>query len=108
MEIKKRIPIALIYLRLLIGPLLIRLSIIKIENYRSWAIIILTVGLLSDILDGIIARRFNISSEKIRRLDSSVDQVFFISIAIATYIQCPDFFLENKIKLSNPIDLIQQ
>ena len=100
MEVKKRIPIALIYLRLLIGLLLILLSIIKIENYRSWAIIILTVGLLSDIFDGIIARRLNISSEKMRRLDSSVDQVFFISIAIATYIQCPTFFLENKIKLS--------
>jgi CDP-diacylglycerol--glycerol-3-phosphate 3-phosphatidyltransferase len=32
-------------------------------------------------------------------LDSTIDQVFFISVAIATYIQCPYFFRENSTKL---------
>ncbi|MEO8855317.1 MAG: CDP-alcohol phosphatidyltransferase family protein, partial [Ginsengibacter sp.] len=53
----------------------------------------------TDIFDGIIARKLNISSQKLRRLDSSIDQVFFISVAIATYIQCPDFFKTNALKL---------
>ncbi|MNI58085.1 hypothetical protein D3C73_1131800 [compost metagenome] len=55
--------------------------------------------MLTDVFDGIIARKLNISSEKLRRLDSSIDQVFFISVAVATYIQCPDFFKSNLAKL---------
>ncbi len=95
----KNIPFALIYSRLFIGFLIILLSTLHIEQYRFWAVILLSTGLLTDIFDGIIARKLNISSEKIRRLDSSIDQIFFISVAIATYIQCPDFFKINATKL---------
>jgi CDP-diacylglycerol--glycerol-3-phosphate 3-phosphatidyltransferase len=55
---------------------------------------------LTDILDGIIARHLNISTQKLRRYDSTVDQVFFISVITATYIQCPDFFKTNIYKLA--------
>ena len=96
---KKRIPIALISLRLILGPLIIALSILRVDNYKAIATIILTIGLLSDIFDGIIARQLGISTQKLRRLDSTVDQVFFISVAVATYIQCPEFFKTNQIKL---------
>jgi len=95
----KNIPLALIYLRLLIGFAIILLSVFQVANYPFLAITLLSVGLLTDVFDGIIARRLNISSEKLRRLDSSVDQVFFISVAMATYIQCPDFFKTNLVKL---------
>jgi phosphatidylglycerophosphate synthase len=76
------------------------LSYLHIFDYKLIAIILLTVGLLSDIFDGILARRFKISTQKLRRLDSTVDQVFFISVVIATYIQCPNFFKTNSIKLA--------
>jgi phosphatidylglycerophosphate synthase len=95
----KHIPTALIYSRLLIGFGIILLSISHISHYSFLAITLLSVGLLTDVFDGIIARRLHISSEKLRRLDSSIDQVFFISVAVATYIQCPDFFKTNLIKL---------
>ncbi|MEH3112800.1 CDP-alcohol phosphatidyltransferase family protein [Pedobacter terrae] len=95
----KNIPIALIYSRLLIGFIIILLSIFHTTYYSFLAITLLSIGLLTDVFDGIIARRLNISSEKLRRLDSSIDQVFFISVAIATYIQCPDFFKTNLVKL---------
>ncbi|SDG92804.1 CDP-diacylglycerol--glycerol-3-phosphate 3-phosphatidyltransferase [Pedobacter terrae] len=95
----KHIPIALIYSRLLIGFGIILLSVFRISHYSFLAITFLSLGLLTDIFDGIIARRLNISSEKLRRLDSAIDQVFFISVAVATYIQCPDFFKANLIKL---------
>ncbi|RZK20670.1 MAG: CDP-alcohol phosphatidyltransferase family protein [Pedobacter sp.] len=96
----KNIPIALIYSRLIIGFFIILLSIFHVNNYSVLAITFLSIGLLTDIFDGIIARKLNISSEKLRRLDSSIDQLFFISVAIATYIQCPDFFKNNFIKLA--------
>lgn len=95
----KNIPLALIYSRLLIGFAIILLSIFQTAYYPALAITLLSVGLLTDVFDGIIARRLNISSEKLRRLDSSIDQVFFISVAVATYIQCPDFFKTNLVKL---------
>jgi CDP-diacylglycerol--glycerol-3-phosphate 3-phosphatidyltransferase len=64
------------------------------------AVVLFTTGLLTDIFDGIIARRLNVSSEKLRRLDSSIDQVFFILVAAATYIQCKAFFHNNFVLLA--------
>ena len=96
---KLRIPITLIYSRLLIGLAIVILSIVQIENYRIVAVVLLTIGLLTDIFDGIVARQLNISTEKLRRLDSSIDQVFFLCVAVATYIQCSEFFEANAIKL---------
>lgn len=95
----KNIPLILIYSRLFIGFGIIILSVLHIDNYAFLSISLLTIGLLTDVFDGIIARKLNISSEKLRRLDSGIDQVFFISVAIATYIQCPDFFKLNLMKL---------
>jgi CDP-diacylglycerol--glycerol-3-phosphate 3-phosphatidyltransferase len=96
---KSKIPVLLIFSRLIIGFVMIALSILKIEYYQTIAIVLLSVGLLTDIFDGIIARYLNISTQKIRRLDSTVDQVFFISVGVATYIQCPEFFNTNASKL---------
>ncbi|MFW0717247.1 CDP-alcohol phosphatidyltransferase family protein [Pedobacter sp. N23S346] len=95
----KNIPLLLIYSRLLIGFGIIILSIFHVTHYSFLAISLLSIGLLTDIFDGIIARKLNVSSEKLRRLDSGIDQVFFISVAIATYLQCPDFFTSNLVKL---------
>jgi len=57
--------------------------------------ILIGIGLVSDIFDGIIARRLNISSQKLRRLDSLADQIFWILIAIACYLLSPIFFSDN-------------
>ncbi len=95
----KHVPIALIYSRLFIGAAIVVASAMHIEQYAVVAISLLTIGLLTDIFDGIIARKLNISSQKLRRLDSAVDQVFFIAVAVATYIQCPNFFRLNAVKL---------
>lgn len=97
---KTQIPKALIFSRLIIGLTIIVFSSFHIDNYKTVAIILLTIGLLTDIFDGIIARQLNISTQKLRRLDSTIDQVFFISVAIATYIQCPNFFTTNALKLT--------
>jgi CDP-diacylglycerol--glycerol-3-phosphate 3-phosphatidyltransferase len=94
-----KLPLILIYTRLALGFLLICLSISNITNYPTIAVALTIFGLLTDIFDGIIARKLGVSSQRLRRLDSSIDQVFFICVAIATYIQCPDFFKTNMLKL---------
>jgi phosphatidylglycerophosphate synthase len=80
--------------------IIIALSLLHINNYKVIAILLLIFGLLTDIFDGIIARQLNISTQKLRRLDSTIDQIFFMSFAIATYIQCREFFNSNVVKLS--------
>jgi phosphatidylglycerophosphate synthase len=98
-RIKNHIPILLIYSRLLIGIIILLLSIIHINNFSSIAIGLFSIGLLTDIFDGIVARKLNISTQKLRRLDSTVDQIFFVLIAIATFIECKQFFYTNYLKL---------
>lgn len=95
----KKIPVTLIYSRICIGIFLCMLSLSHIANYEVYAISFLVIGLLTDIFDGIIARRLNISSEKLRRLDSIADQIFWILVAVATFIECPGFFKNNAVKL---------
>lgn len=94
-----RIPVALIYSRLIIGLIMIALSLYHVNNYPAIAVTLLTIGLLTDIFDGMIARKLNISTEHIRRLDSTIDILFFISVAIATFLQCPEFFKLNSTEL---------
>ncbi|MGV2450564.1 UNVERIFIED_CONTAM: CDP-alcohol phosphatidyltransferase family protein [Ralstonia mannitolilytica] len=97
---KSKIPDILIFSRLIIGFVIIFLSLIKVENYQIIAAVLLSIGLLTDIFDGIIARYLDVSTQKLRRLDSAVDQIFFISVGVATYIQCPVFFETNVYKIS--------
>jgi len=96
---KSKIPAILIFSRLIIGLIIILLSLIKVDYYQTIAVVLLTIGLLTDIFDGIIARYLNISTQKLRRLDSTVDQIFFVSVGLATYIQCPEFFKSNAYKI---------
>ena len=95
-----KLPITLIYSRLAIGLTIILLSIKQVDNYKFFAVLLLTIGLLTDIFDGIIARKLNVSTQTLRRFDSSIYQVFFISVVVATYIQCPGFFKTNTLKLT--------
>lgn len=93
--LKKQIPFALILLRLFLGLLLLAFYWFKIDYFKYYAITFLVIGLLSDIFDGIIARKLNISTPSLRRWDSSVDLIFFSCITLGTYLSCPLFFRNN-------------
>jgi len=96
---KKQIPIALIYSRLVFAALIILLAIQQPAHYRLLINVLLVTGLLTDVFDGIIARSLKISTVKLRRLDSIVDQVFWISALVAAYLICSTFFKEHAILL---------
>ena len=95
-----KLPIIFIYSRFAMSIAIIVLSVNHIDHYQFFAVLLLSIGLLTDIFDGIIARRINISTETLRRLDSTVDEVFFAAFIVATYIQCPDFFRAHTLKLT--------
>src|SRR4051812_47985852 len=95
----RNIPKALIYLRLILGVSILIVSLLHIDYFRVVIISLFTLGLLSDIFDGIIARRLNVSTERIRRLDSTIDQIFWILVAASVFISFPNFFYEHSVKL---------
>lgn len=73
----KRLPLALTLLRLALAPLLILLS------GRPHPILfglILAAAFLSDIFDGVLARRLGVATPFLRRLDSAVDIVFYLGV----------------------------
>jgi phosphatidylglycerophosphate synthase len=98
-EYLNQVPFALIMSRLVLGFLIVILAIAQFSMYREIIAALILLGLISDIFDGIIARRLNISSQKLRRMDSSVDQVFWICCLIGAYLICPVFFRANFVKL---------
>jgi phosphatidylglycerophosphate synthase len=95
----KKIPVLLIYSRVVLGVAILLLSCVQPCYFRAIIITFIAIGLLTDIFDGIIARRLGISSEKLRRLDSAIDQVFWILILVAACIIAPDFYKSQFSKL---------
>lgn len=95
----RQIPILLIYSRLVISFILVLLAWFVPGTPVGILISLVTFGLLSDVFDGIIARKLGVSNEKMRRMDSAIDQVFWLSILAATYILHPDFYKRYRIEL---------
>lgn len=89
----------LIYSRLVFGAIIILLSFSKPLHYQATITVLIIAGLLSDIFDGIIARHLKISTEKLRRLDSSVDQFFWLCIIGCAYLVSPDFFRRHLVAI---------
>ncbi|WP_456312867.1 CDP-alcohol phosphatidyltransferase family protein [Pseudomonas shirazensis] len=96
----KNIPILLIVFRFLMGPILITLTYNFGNEIRKELILLVFLGLLSDIFDGIIARRLGISSEKLRRMDSQTDLVFWLCVAWCSWILNPEIIIENAYSIA--------
>lgn len=94
------IPQLLILFRLLLAPILLGLAIFLGETAKPTILVLMYLGLLSDILDGIIARKQNISSASLRRMDSQADMVFWLSIGLATWILFPQLISSNSFSIS--------
>ena len=92
---KKYIPIALIVFRLFLAPLILGLVYFYREESRMVVLLLMYLGLFSDILDGIIARHLQVSSPGLRRFDSQTDMVFWLSIGISTWLLYPDLIRQN-------------
>ncbi len=91
----KKIPLILIYSRVLIAIIVILLGFGMLKNYKEWITSLMIIGLLTDIFDGIIARKLEISTEKLRTLDSNIDQFFWLSILGTIFYLNLDFIFSN-------------
>lgn len=85
-------PLVLIYSRLALGGGLVALGYGQGPRWGTWAVALLALGVLTDVLDGMVARRLGVSTERLRRLDSTIDQAFWALAVLAAYLGCPGFF----------------
>lgn len=95
----KKIPLVLILFRLLLGPLMILIAYNLSNHLRAILVLLMFLGLLSDIFDGIIARKLGTSSEKLRRMDSQTDLIFWLCVGWCSWVLNPEIILQNKLSI---------
>ncbi|TFH38971.1 MAG: CDP-alcohol phosphatidyltransferase family protein [Bacteroidia bacterium] len=93
------IPAGLILFRFLLAPVILGLALFVGESSKPVILVLMYLGLVSDILDGIIARKQNISTARLRRMDSQTDMIFWLSLGFATWILYPDLISDNSIAI---------
>ena len=92
-----RVPFILIYSRAIIAVAIGTLAFLNPAHARILIVILMSIGLLTDIFDGIIARRLNVSTQKLRVLDSNVDQFFWIVTICAIFYLNQAFLKANYV-----------
>lgn len=66
------------------------------EGSGRTAAIVLAAGFVSDVYDGIVARRFGVATAGLRRLDSAVDTVFYLAAAFCIWKLHPSAILSHR------------
>lgn len=92
------LPSALVFLRFCIGPLLLLNA--SDGKTDTWFIVGFVVAFLSDIFDGVIARRIGASTSSLRKADSWADVCLYLCIAVSTSLVHPDVIIAFKQPLS--------
>ena len=100
-----KIPFLLVYLRLFIAFIIGGLVFTEVTNLNILIVILAFIGLLSDVFDGIIARKLNVATEKLRIWDSNVDMVFWASIIFSAFYLNLPFFQKNSFSIFSVIAL---
>lgn len=78
-----RLSLGLTLLRLALAPALVLLARAGVPGIVL--ALALVTGFVSDVLDGVVARRAGVVTPLLRRLDSVVDTVFYLGVAYATW-----------------------
>src|SRR5450432_1617531 len=90
---KRHLPFALTTLRLLLGPIALACAL---TNVPRWVYLpILITATLSDIYDGILARRFGVATPALRRYDSVTDVIYYLFILAAAFVLCKTVITQN-------------
>jgi len=90
----KHIPAALIGFRAL---MILVVPVLGWYGYGPLLALVILLATLSDIFDGIIARRLGVSTTNLRKADSTVDLIFWLASMGALYLLRPDDVMNNFI-----------
>jgi len=92
-----QVPLALTALRALLAPVMLVLAIAWPNRAAFGACLV--AAFLSDLFDGIIARRLGVATPGLRRLDSIADSLFYVAAAFAAWHLYPQAILEYRFSL---------
>lgn len=97
MSALRHLPLALTALRALLAPVMVLLAIAWPS--RAAFGVCLVAAFLSDVFDGILARRLGIATPTLRRLDSIADSLFYVAALFAAWQLQPEALLEHRAAL---------
>jgi phosphatidylglycerophosphate synthase len=92
-----KLPLAMVWARLPLGAAIVLLSLFGGRAYPVAGCALLILGLVLDIFDGMLARRLGVSGRSLRRLDSNIDQFFYLAATGAAWLRYPGFFRAHLI-----------
>lgn len=99
-RIVRAIPLTLIAIRFLLGPLLLWVVITGIrKNGSPFFLAGFSIAFLSDVFDGIIARRLHIDTKILREYDGWVDIWFYSWICICAWVWYAPIILAFRLPL---------
>jgi CDP-diacylglycerol--glycerol-3-phosphate 3-phosphatidyltransferase len=87
-------PLGLTTFRLLLAPTVIVLAFAGVTGW-VWPVVLLA-ALLSDLFDGMAARRLGVDTPLVRRFDSATDVVFYLGVLAAVTILRWDVLVEYR------------
>ena len=90
---KRHLPFALTTLRLLLGPIALACAFTGFTRFVYLPILI--AGTLSDIFDGILARKFGVATPALRRYDSITDIIYYLFILAVAWLLCKPVIAAN-------------
>jgi phosphatidylglycerophosphate synthase len=91
------IPSILVGLRLAIAPLLLLDAVDR--EISDWFLVGYVIAVLSDIFDGIIARRLGVSTVLLRQADSWADITLYLCIATSAWLVHPQVIRDFQVPL---------
>ncbi|HFK5570730.1 TPA: CDP-alcohol phosphatidyltransferase family protein [Elizabethkingia meningoseptica] len=91
----KKLPYILIAIRFILAPVILLLAYWEGGRSRILLLVFMYIGVFTDIFDGIIARKTGVSSEKLRRLDSQTDLIFWLCTGFAAYLLNPELIQQH-------------
>lgn len=82
----KHVPNLLTILRMILIPVFVLVFFSKMENARYWALGVYAVASFTDLIDGQIARKFNVVTELGKVLDPLADKLMLITVIISFFV----------------------
>ena len=84
----RNIPLSLTLSRIVLAPVLIALACTCLPGWTLGTICV--IAFLTDLFDGILARRWGAATPQLRRLDVIADVIFYLAMLAAFYLRRPD------------------
>jgi CDP-diacylglycerol--glycerol-3-phosphate 3-phosphatidyltransferase len=105
---KPELPALLVSFRAALGPGMIAVALLRGRGMMLG--IAIALALLSDIFDGVLARRWGVDTERLRRWDTRVDIFFYLCVLIVVLLLFPTAIYRRWLLLAAVItaELIQQ